>query len=140
MGSPSLLQPAAIMASFWGPVLSAWSSYSRSPEIMTTDRTMTVLLSGWQQQQSVRLNRLKTHTHEVGADPQICLAFFKTAPDTKFTRVFHLCCILIIPSPSTDQCRLEPGPLPADANTLVQHFNPLIREETRAAADSQQNQ
>lgn len=137
--SPSLLQPAAIIASFWGPVLSAWSSYSRIPEIMTTDRTMTALLSG-RQQQSVRLNRLKTHTHEVGVDPQICLAFLKTAPGSKFTTVFHLCCILIILSPSTDQRRLEPGPLPTDAHTLVRHFNPLIWEEARAAADSQQNQ
>lgn len=52
----------AVMAPFWCPILSVWSSYSRNPDILTTDKTMTVWSClGVSSSSSSRLNRLKTH-------------------------------------------------------------------------------
>lgn len=88
------------MAPFWGPILSVWSSYSRNPDIMTTDKTTTVWLCLGVNTGSSRLNGLKTHM-EMAWIPKRGVPWLKSHSDRPIHRPF--CHILTIPSPPTDQ-------------------------------------
>lgn len=72
----------AVMAPFWGPILSVWSSYSRNPDTMTTDKTTTGCVSS-----RSRRNRVKTHMKMAWTHKRGVVRWLKSHSDSSWSSI-----------------------------------------------------